>query len=77
MLIYILFVLESQGSNFNDERMAWTRKWFLIFNVDSIFNQLHLGMGRSQIYMGTTRIRRCQRALRAIRTYLVAGYRPL
>lgn len=66
MLIDIFFVLESQGSNFNDERMVGTRKWFLIFYVENIFNQFNLGMGRSQIYMGTTRIWRCQRALRAI-----------
>lgn len=77
MLIDVFFVSESQGSNFNDERMVGTRKWFLIFQVESIFNKLNLGMGGSQIYMGTTRIWRCQRALRAIWTYLVAGYRSL
>lgn len=31
MLNEVFFVLESQGSNFNDKRMAGTRKWFLIF----------------------------------------------
>jgi len=46
--------------------MAGTRKQFLIFYVEIVFNQLNLGMGGSQIYMGTTRIWRCQRALRAI-----------
>jgi hypothetical protein len=66
ILIDVFSVLESQGSNFNDKRMAGTRKQFLIFYVEIVFNQLNLGMGGSQIYMGTTRIWRCQRALRAI-----------
>lgn len=34
-------------------------------------------MGGPQIHLGTTGIRRCQRAVRAVRAYLAAGYRPL
>jgi len=34
-------------------------------------------MGRPQIHLGTTGIRRRQRAVRAVRAYLAAGYRPL
>lgn len=34
-------------------------------------------MGRPQIHLGTTGIRRRQRAVRAVRAHLAAGYRPL
>lgn len=72
-----MFILESQGSDLNDERMAGARKWFLIFTLKIVFNRSRLGMGRPQIHLGTTGIRRRQRAVRAVRAHLAAGYRPL